>query len=383
MRIRRFLLLACLTLVIVLSIWAALLFKTYGLQTLLYLIRSSPAMVWTYTKPLVTPTGNGESALSNLPSLQQSVRPQVSLPPIATKHYIQTMSHMYQKLNNCGPSSVAMAASTLGVNFDQFGAADVLKGSYYDKNVAAHEMVTYLESKGLKAIYRINGTPAQIEQLVSRDIPVIVEQWLEKRGSGELVGHFRVVRGYDQKARVFTTNDSFNGPNFVIPYGQFDTWWRAFSRGYIVVYKSDQEQVVQDVLGADWDTKLNYEGAAVTAESETKSINDGYSYFNLGTAQTYLKEYSKAAEAYNKALARTFPEHFLWYQFGPLETYYRQGQYERVLSMTGELLRQAGETEEAHYYRGLVYAKQGKTAEAAAEQQKALEANPRFVPPFE
>lgn len=373
MRLPKLFLLSLLVLFIGLLTWLLLLYRTYGAQTLMYLLRSSPETVWTYTKPIITPS-------TDLPI---GDLPQASLPPIAPKHYIATMSHMYQKLNNCGPSSVAMAASTLGVNFDQFGAADVLKGSYYDKNVAAHEMVTYLESKGLKAVYRLNGSVAQMEQLVSRDIPVIVEQWLEKRGSDELVGHFRVVRGYDQNKKVFTTNDSFNGPNFVIPYSQFDEWWRAFSRGYIVVYKAEQESAVRDVLGPDWVVQRNYERAADLAEAETKSMNDGYSYFNLGTAKTYLHDYAGAALAYDKALTFTFPEHFLWYQFGTLETYYQQGQYERVISLADELLSQAGETEEAHYYKGLVYAKQGKTTEAQAEQKKALEANPRFVPPFE
>jgi tetratricopeptide (TPR) repeat protein len=273
-----------------------------------------------------------------------------------------------------------MAASTLGVTFDQFVAADVMKGSYNDKNVAAGELVSYLESRGLKAVHRFNGNAALIEQFSSRDIPIIAEQWLLKRGSNELTGHYRVMRGYDQNAKIFTTNDSFNGPNFTIPYHQFDEWWRPFNRGYIVVYKPEQEEIVKQILGNDWDTTANYKGAVAFAEAEVKSIGDGYSYFNLGSSETLLGNWAKAETAYDEALTHTFPPLFLWYQFGPLEAYTEQGKFDRVFQMTDKLLASAGEVEEARYYRGLAYLKQGKNGEAKTEFTKAVAANPRFAP---
>jgi tetratricopeptide (TPR) repeat protein len=361
--------------------WFILLYRAYGMQTLLFLVRSSPDTVWTYTAPLIQPAFDQAKNTIQGPGFENLLQPTASpLPPPPEKHYTQTMSHMYQKLNNCGPSSAAMAASTLGVNFDQFVAADVMKGSYGDKNVAAEELVSYLESRGLKAIHRYNGNAELLEQLVSRDIPVIVEQWLLKRGSNELTGHYRVMRGYDQKARIFTTNDSFNGPNFTIPYDQFDAWWRPFNRGYVVVYKAEQEDVVKQVLGNDWDTIRNYQGAAAVAEAEIKSTGDGYAYFNSGTSEALLKNFVKAETAYDEALKHTFPPLFLWYQFGPLETYTERGKYDRVFEMTDKLLKAAGEVEEARYYRGLSYLKQGKKDEAKAEFEKAIAAHPRYTP---
>lgn len=353
------------------------LYQAYGMQTLLFLFRSSPETVWTYTEPILRPVVEGARETVTSPFLEDPS----PLPPPPAKHYISTMSHMYQKLNNCGPSSAAMAASTLGVKFDQFAAADVMKGSYADKNVAAEELVSYLQSRGLKAVHRFNGNNTIIEQLASRDIPVIVEQWLLKPGDNELTGHYRVVRGYDQKTRVFTTNDSYNGPNFKIPYGQFDQWWRPFNRGYVVVYKPEQEEVVKQALGSDWDTARNYKGAVAVAEAEVKSIGDGYSYFNLGTSETLVRNYANAEIAYNEALTHTFPPLFLWYQFGPLETYTEQGKYDKVFEMTNKLLATAGEVEEARYYRGLVYLKQGQKDKAKVEFEKSVAANPRYLPP--
>lgn len=370
-----------LVLALIASIWLGILYYTYGKQTLLYLVRSSPELVWNYTKSAVEP--NSPSQPNNQLNSDPLVRPRESLPPIPSKYRIETMSHSYQKLNNCGPASASMAASAYGIEFDQFQAADILKGGPNDKNVSAHEMVKFLESRGLKVAYRLNGNNELLERLVAQNIPVLVEQWLEKRENNELVGHYRVVRGYDQEAKLFTTNDSFNGPNFVIPYSQFDKWWRPFNRAYLVVYLEDQESLVKQIMQTDWDKSINWEDTLKVAQTEVESIGDGYSYFNMGSAYVRLKKYSQAVAAYDQALNLPLPPNFLWYEFGPLEAYYQTGDYEKVFSLTDKLLSQAGEVEEARYYRGLSYNAQGKLVEARMEEDKTLAANPRFLPPFE
>ncbi|MEP7167212.1 MAG: C39 family peptidase [Candidatus Woesebacteria bacterium] len=361
--------------------WVGLLYSKYGKQTLLFLAQAPPDIILNYSKgaieDLMPATSSSNTTLPQQTGANGSVAPAISVP---SKHYISVMTHTYQKLNNCGPSTASMAASSVGVTFDQFAAADVLKGSYTDKNVAADELEAFLNTKGLRAVYRINGNKAMIEQLVSQDIPVIVEQWLVKRGNGELVGHYRVVRGYDQQSKLFTTNDSFNGPNFVIPYTQFDEWWRPFTRGYIVVFKPEQTALVQSIMGSDWDQTQNLRNALPVFQSEVQSIGDNYAYFNVGTTADRLKIYPTAKEAYDVALSKAFPEHFLWYQFGPLDTYANIGEYDKVLQMTSELLSQTGEMEEPRYYRGVVYEKQGNTAQARSEFEKALAANPRYLP---
>lgn len=362
--------------------WLGLLYYTYGHQTVLSLLRSSPTLVWNYTKSALM-SDQPSSQSGNKLNSEPLDRPRESLPPIPNKHRIEIMRHSYQKLNNCGPASASMVASTYGIEFDQFYAADILKGGSSDKNVSAHEMLAFLEAQGLEVAYRLNGNNELIERLVAENIPVIVEQWLEKRENNELVGHYRVVRGYDKAAKLFTTNDSFNGPNFVIPYSQFDTWWRPFNRAYLVVYQRKQESLVKQILQTDWDKTSNWEDTLKVAEAEVESTGDGYSYFNLGSAYVRLKKFNEAAEAYDRALALPLPPNFLWYEFGPLEAYYQTGDYERIFGLTDKLLSQAGEVEEARYYRGLAYTAQGKLVEARIEEEKTLAANPRFLPPFE
>ncbi|HYD35705.1 MAG TPA: C39 family peptidase [Vitreimonas sp.] len=359
---------------VIIGSWLGLLYAYYGHQTFFFLVKAPPRTIVEYSKNIVSAPVSAPE-----PNSTQTT-PDTTAPPVPTSHTIPTMSHMYQKLNNCGPSSVAMAASSYDITFDQFAAAEVLKGNDKDKNVSPTELVAFLSTQHLSAIHRVNGTPAQIEALVAQGIPVIVEQWLEKRGTGELVGHYRVVRGYNRQRQLFITNDSFNGPNFTIPYAQFEEWWRPFNRTYIPVYRPDQAETVRTILGSDWEVAANWQRASQQAQQDIQNHNDGYAYFNAGITAVALEKYPEAVAAFNKALTFSFPEHFLWYQFDLFEAYFQVGEYDKVLELTDHLLKEAGEVEEARYYRGLVFEHQGEIEKAKAEAQKAVTANPRYQP---
>jgi hypothetical protein len=359
----------------ILALWTSY----YGWQTAMFLVRAPLPTMAEYTRNIaIVPTETTPSpklSFSPLPNQPESS----PLPPPPASWNIVNMKHEYQRLNNCGPASLAMSASTLGVDFSQAEAADVVKGGNLDRNVSPSEMVAFLHSKNLEAINRVNGSTEIIEELVSQNIPVIVHQWLVRRGDGELVGHYRVVRGYDSKKRIFITNDSFNGPNFVIPYAQFDEWWRPFNRGYIPVFTADKTAIVQLALGSDWDQKTNFQNALVQAKQEAETLKDNYAFFNVGTDEIALGNAQAATEAYDKALEDEFPHHFLWYNFGHLESYLQTGRYDSIIRLTDELLKAAGEIEEARLYRAKVFDKQGQRDKAITEAEQAVSGNPRYT----
>jgi len=301
----------------------------------------------------------------------------ISITPVPNKKILSPIGHEYQKMNNCGPASLAIAASYHQVNFTQFDAAAVVKGSDKDKNVRPDEMVAYLEDKGLGAIYRINGEVQIIEQLLANEIPVIAHQWLE-RPDGELVGHYRVITGFDQQKKVFYSSDSFNGEKFSMTYDEFENWWRPFNYGYIPVYKAKQEKIVQTILAEEWDEQINFERALARSQKQLRDNEDAYNYFNLGTNYLNVGEIVQAEQAYDKALSFEFPHYFLWYQFGPMEVYLRIGEYDKVVSTADDLLDNAGEVEEARLYKALVHLNKGNREEAKQEVKKALAANPRY-----
>jgi tetratricopeptide (TPR) repeat protein len=288
------------------------------------------------------------------------------------------MNHEYQKLNNCGPVSLAAAASFFDVGITQFDAADVVKGNPNDRNVSPPEMVDYLRSLGLGAVYRVNGDQELIKRLLVNDLPVIVHQWLVRPHDGVLVGHYRVVRGYNADSGLFIANDPYTGPQYSIPYSQFDEWWRPFGRGYIPVYRIEQEALVAQILGDDWDEEMNHRRALAQAQAETQTFADGYAFFNLGDEYLAMGDPEGAMTAYDKAFTFEFPDHFLWYQFGPLEALNQVGAHQRVLDITDPLLAHAGELEEARLQRGLAYLGIGDPVAARAEIEKALMANSDF-----
>jgi tetratricopeptide (TPR) repeat protein len=289
------------------------------------------------------------------------------------------MTHEYQKLNNCGPVALAIALSYYGVERTQFDIALLVKGYDKDKNVSPEEMAAYLTEVGLRGKARLNGDTAVLMALVSNGIPVIVGQWLERPHDGVLVGHYRVVRGYDQGAEVIIVNDPYTGPDVRFSYALFDERWRPFNRCYIPVYLPEQEAVVKAILGADWKDEAMYQRALALARREVEEVGDNYAWFNLGDDYLAIGEYRKAADAYGRALEMGFPSHFLWYHYGPLEAYNALGEYQKVLSLSGEVLAQAPDIEEIRYQRGLAYLGLGEVEKAKTEFELAVRYNPNHT----
>jgi len=289
------------------------------------------------------------------------------------------MSHEYQKLNNCGPVALAMTLSYYAIERTQFDIAPLVKGSETDKSVSPEEMVAYLNKEGLEAKSRVNGDIEILMALVSNGIPVIVQQWLERPHDKVLVGHYRVVRGYDRGAKTIIVNDPYKGAQLSFSFELFDERWRAFNRRYIPVYPPHQEAIVKAILGADWDDEAMYRRALAAAHRETEeNTEDAYAWFNLGDDYLALGGYEEAAQAYEQALAIGFPSHFLWYHYGPLEAYNALGEYEQTLALSAEVLPMVSDIEEIHYQRGLAYLGLGEKEKARAEFELALKYNPNF-----
>ena len=325
--------------------------------------------------PVATPTLT--ATCTSTPTLTPT--PMVALTPLAERVFLAPMTHEYQKLNNCGPVALAVALSYYGVERTQFEIAPLVKGYDKDKNVSPEEMVAYLTEVGLRGKARLNGDTAVLMALVSNGIPVIVGQWLERPHDGVLVGHYRVARGYDQGAEVIIVNDPYTGPEVPFSYALFDERWRPFNRCYIPVYLPEQEAVVRAILGADWEDEAMYQRALASAQREVEEVGDNYAWSNLGDDYLAIGEYRKAADAYGRALEMGFPSHFLWYNYGPLEAYNALGEYQKVLSLSGEVMTQAPDIEEIRYQRGLAYLGLREVEKAKTEFELAVRHNPNYA----
>ncbi|HDN80000.1 MAG TPA: tetratricopeptide repeat protein [Chloroflexi bacterium] len=290
------------------------------------------------------------------------------------------MSHEYQRWNNCGPATLGMALSYYGYQFDQYYLAPILKPDPEDKNVSPEEMASFARSLGLGAVVRVNGTITGMKRLLSNGFPVVVEQWFIPHPNDEM-GHYRVLRGYDDSRKAFIANDSYNGPKVWVPYGELDALWRVFNRKYLVIYRPEDEALLKSVLGEDWDERLMYARALERARKEVeRSPDDAFAWFNMGNSYLGLEEPEEAVAAFEKAISIGLPWRMLWYQFGPFEAYLATGHYEEVLRLSESVLRKAPNLEELHFYRGMAYRALGREDEAEAEFRLALKYNPSFKP---
>ncbi len=330
--------------------------------------------------PTQTPTATLSPTSSSTPTITPTPTPSTTptpLPPPPNRAYLEPMRHEYQSLNNCGPVAVAAAASFFGKTINQLDVELVIKGRPGDKNVSPSELVDYFPSIGLESVYRLNGNILIIKHLVANDIPVIVHQWLER--NDELVGHYRVVRGYDSEQGILYTNDSYDGPRLVIGEEDFDAWWRPFQRGYIPVYRQEQTRQVRQILGNNWQVTANYQHFLAQSFAETQTIGDGYAFYNLGEGYFFLHDDELALKAYERSL--TFPMHdlFWWYHFNHLYVLNEADEHQQILDITTPILEVTGSIEEIHLQRGYAYLGLSDVDMANLEFQHAVESNPSFT----
>ncbi len=152
------------------------------------------------------------------------------------------MNYQWQTLNNCGPASIA-----------------ILLG-YYDHWITQHkineqvspgpspcDIVDYMPQYELMArAYESPPSRDPTRQLLANGIPVIANQQLE---IGSDIGHYRVIRGYDDTSREFISDDPLQrkGPGFRIAY---DTFSRLSNHGAVIaVYPPEMDALVQSLMG--------------------------------------------------------------------------------------------------------------------------------------
>lgn len=296
-------------------------------------------------------------------------------PPIS--YEIPSASYVGQTFNNCGPASLSMAMSYFGVNVTQDELREQMRpfnnpaGGVDDKSVFAPEFIEYAEKYGLQGIARPNGTTALLKKLIANDIPVVLRTWLHP---DEDIGHFRIVRGYDDVRGVFIQDDSYEGRNLTYSYDMFEEMWKPFNYGYILIYPKEKEPMVQAILGEEIDEKQAYVRAKERAERGiAENPNSAYDLFNLSTSFFHLGDAQKSVEFYEKAQNAVLPARMLWYQYEPLEAYLQIGDHERVFSLTDWIIGNNNTAfSEMYILRGKAYQAQGEVQAARAEFEKAV-----------
>ena len=289
-----------------------------------------------------------------------------------------------QDWNNCGPVTLALGLRFYGWSGDQFDISDLLKPDRGDRNVNVEELVYYVRTRAgwLGADFRVGGTLETLKRFLAAGYPIIVEKGyiIESEGpDAGWAGHYLLLTGYDDASQVFIAQDSFKGPDETVPYVVLDEGWRAFNHIYIYIYPSQEEPVIEALLGSDVDPDVNrhraLEAVRGTVEDDPE---DAFAWFNLGTNLLHFERYGEAAQAYDNALTIGLPWRFTRYQFGPYIAYFNQGRFQDVIDLADATLQRTNKAEESMLWRGWARYRLGDRAGAIEDFRAALEVNHNY-----
>ena len=329
--------------------------------------------------PSALPSPTGTPAGTATPTPTPSATP-FPLTPVAGAVDLQGVAHTHQTWNNCGPATIAMNLSYYGLQQHQRVPAAALKPNGDDKNVSPGQLTDYARSQGFEASVRVAGGVELLQRLLSNGFPVIVETWILPDDLGGM-GHYRLLTGYDGAERTFHAQDSYFGADEVVPLDQLGEEWRVFNHKYILIYRAEQQEAVDALLGPHADATAAYQDALRAAQEEAAADpEDAFAWYNLGASYTALGQPELAADAFDQARGIGLPLRFFWYQFEIFEAYLAVGRYQDVIDLAYTTHYTASGHEEAYYYRALAHEARGELAMAAEYLRRALSYNPNFTP---
>lgn len=295
---------------------------------------------------------------------------------IPKKYIISQKKHISQTFNNCGPASLSMLLSYQDIDASQEIIGQKLRpyqnpiGDNDDKSVSLEELAKETQNYNLLAYHRPHGSLPLLKKLITNNIPVLVRTWLHPN---EDIGHFRIVRGFDDETREIIQDDSYEGGDLRQEYEIFEKTWQPFNYEYMIVVKPDQKNLVEQLLGSDAEAHQAWENAYKTAVKEAaEKPQSPYPIFNQSRALFHLGKYSQAQKAY-ESIQNNLPRRMLWYQIEPIETYLQMGNYEKVFTLTDSILSNENRGfSELYLLRAEAYKKQGDIEAARQEINLAI-----------
>jgi hypothetical protein len=213
------------------------------------------------------------------------------------------MKHVWQSLNNCGPASVVMALSTLGIDVTQEFARVPLRGTNILSGMGPQKVDGWVNSNfGLRSVWRNNGTNDLLRRLVANGFAPMVTQWMQDPSISR-IAHWRVVRGYDDARSTFYVNDPMLGNMVPLSYQWFQKNWQSFSYRYMVIYDPKDEAMLKAIIGDDWiDSKMRknfYERTKADAYSQDTSA----AWLAYGEAAYGYGLFREAVTAFERGMA--------------------------------------------------------------------------------
>ena len=307
----------------------------------------------------------------------------------------------HNRWNYCGPANFSMALTYWGWDGNRDVIGKAIKPSDKDKNVMPYELQDFVTDNvpSMRTVMRYGGDIDTLKRLISAGYPVVTEKgYYERDYTGKMgwMGHYQFVTGYDDTNGVVIAQDTYlDGPDFPISYDDFMEGWRSFNYVFVVVYPTEKENEVLNILGplANADDAARHALSVAQAESQRLSgIDRFFSYFNIGTSQVALQQYGDATYSYDFAFQlyngltgdnSIRPYRMMWYQTGPYFAYFYSGRYADVINLATTTLEDTisdPTLEESLIWRGRAYYMAGDTQAAIKDYRAALKVHPDWLP---
>lgn len=328
---------------------------------------------------LTEPQTLTETIASALPKIIPTTTPTpipLNVPPAKT---LNNNYHIFQSYNNCGPAALSMALSYYGINKTQAELGEDLRpyqipgGDNDDKSVTLEEVAEKAKEFNLISYLRPNGNNETIKKFIAADIPVITRTWLKENDD---IGHYRIIKGYDDNSKQFIQDDSLQGKNLRYTYDEFDKIWNKFNYEYLVLIPKEKQELAEQIIGEDvneitaWLKAVN-----LSQEKLRENPNDTTARFNLSVAYYKLGDYEKSVAEFEK-VENQLSFRTLWYQIEPILAYYELGNYSRVIEISDKILNNHNRAfSELYILKGKIYQSRGENDLARQEFQKAIQYN--------
>ena len=301
---------------------------------------------------------------------------EISLKELPNQKTLGNIHHVFQTFNNCGPASLSIALSYFDIIESQQSLGQALRpyqnpqGDNDDKSVTLEELAEKAEEFGFVSYHRPAGNIELLKNFVNNDMPVITRTWLKPN---EDIGHFRVVKGFDNLRGHLIQDDSLQGKNLRYTYDEFNAIWKKFNYEYLVLVPKNKIEIAEKILGENTEEQVAWTNALGLSQSElAKNPNDVDARFNLSVAWNHVGNHQEAVKEFEK-VQNQLSRRTLWYQIEPVLSYYYLEDYDKVFEISDHVLADGNRAfSELYVLRGEIYLKQGKKDLAKQEFEKAV-----------
>jgi len=308
--------------------------------------------------------------------ISPTISPTAAPQKLPQYYFLPNDYQAYQTFNNCGPAALSMALSYYDIAVGQDVLGQRLRpfqnqlGDNDDKSVTLDELGEASREYGFIPYHRPAGDMELVKRAIASGVPVITRTWLREN---EDIGHFRVVKGYDDAKQNLLQDDSLQGHDLTYSYELFLDLWKKFNFEYLILIPRDNERLAIEILQEDFDENVAWKKARdYSLNRLSQEPNDIYAALNLSVAYKKLGENQKAADTFMNIEA-LLPFRTLWYQIEPIEALAAIGEDEKVFSLSEKIINNQNRAySELYLIRGDIYKKQGNLEAAKEEYEKAV-----------